>query len=249
MPGCTEICRHEVHNKGRLSHDQGHQEGHPSGHVAEIDGYGDVAFKGGAETVSLGWTAVKWVLQAVKADAEQCAQWAEASGMISRILLTCRTIGKMQHNSENTTPTELVQQLLSDIPQVYEAILTYSWSARKQVEKSGIGRMASKANPWSSSASASKTAYDSIRDKYQQIRADEQIAFDEYTRVALKGLDEGQKDVLLSIRQTYDASQKRIDEIVENQKELLEEIKKLAPPTPYGTSHSCTLVALVLTMI
>lgn len=81
--------------------------------ISAMDGFimlGDVAFKGGSETLSLGWTAVKWVLQAVKADSDRCSQWAESSEMISRILLTCKTIGKM-YSTTTAAPTELVGQV------------------------------------------------------------------------------------------------------------------------------------------
>ncbi|KAL9082155.1 MAG: hypothetical protein Q9159_006670 [Coniocarpon cinnabarinum] len=194
---------------------------------------GDVAFKGGAESVSLGWTAVKWVLQAVKADADKCAQWAEASEMISRILLTCRTIGKMYSSAGNTEPTEMVQQLLKDIPNVYESILSYSWAARKQVERSAARRMLSEVNPLSSAANASKAAFDSIKSYYQQIREQGQDAFHEYANKALQSIDQGQKEVLLTLRESFDASQKQIQAFSESNREILDEVKKLKPLTPH----------------
>ena len=206
--------------------------------ISAMDGFikvGDVAFKGGAESVSLGWTAVKWVLSAVKADADRCEQWARASEMISRILLTCRTIGKMYSNAQNTKPTELVQQLLKDIPRIYESILTYSWAARRQVEHSGIHRMASAINPFSSSAAASEAAFEIIKQYYDQIRQDGQTAFHEFANEALKSLDAGQQEVLNSIKEAWDTNQKQMQEFSNSFKDPLEEVKKFKPLTPYRT--------------
>lgn len=197
---------------------------------------GDIAFKGGAESVSLGWTAVKWVLNAVKADAERCAQWAEASEMISRILLSCRTIGKMYSKANNKPLTEQVQQLLKDIPRIYESILTYSWTAKQQVDRHGWQRGLSALNPVSSSAAASKAAFDTIKQYYQKIRDDSQTAFHEYATEALQSVGGSQRETLLALRESWDAASKQWSDltatIASNQKELLEEIKKLRPMTP-----------------
>ena len=196
---------------------------------------GDVAFKaGGSEVLSLGWTAVKWVLDAVKADADRCAMWAEASERISRILLACKTMGKIFSQASRTEPTEMVKQILQDIPTVYEAILCYSWAARQQVERSAMRRAWDAANPYSKSAAdASKTAYESIKAFYQRIREDGQSAFHEYATEAFKLMEAGQHDVINNIRATFDKSQEQMQEFADANREVLEVVKKLQPMTAY----------------
>ena len=56
---------------------------------------GDLATKGGAESVSVAWSCVKFVLLAVQADSANCAQWARAADSISRILLNCKNFARL----------------------------------------------------------------------------------------------------------------------------------------------------------
>ena len=134
------------------------------------------------------------MLQAVTADADRCQQWAEASEKIARILLTCRTIGGLYKSTRRETSSDIVIQLLREIPQVYEAILTFSWAAKRQVEKSGLGRMFDAVNPFSSAGDASTNAYDKIQAYYKQVNDDSQTAFQQIVTQTLDSIGDGQRE-------------------------------------------------------
>lgn len=103
---------------------------------------GDVATKGGAESVLVAWSCLKFVLLAVQADSANCAHWAQAADSISRILLNCKTFARLYSMPDSKCePSSIADDLLSLLPATYKAILRFSDSPGPRICKSGITRL------------------------------------------------------------------------------------------------------------
>ena len=163
--------------------------------LANMDAFiklGDVATKGGAESVSVGWSCVKFVLQAVQADSANCTRWAQAADSISRILLNCQTFARLYSMpNSNCKPSNVADDLLSMVPSTYGSILAFTWAAYQQLGHCKARRMLDQMNPFSKASNASSSALDNILSCDDTMQRQSQIAFQQVSHEAFGELLRG----------------------------------------------------------
>ena len=164
--------------------------------LANMDAFiklGDLATKGGAESVSIGWSCVKFVLQAVEVDSANCTRWAQAGDSISRILLNCQTFARLYSMPDSSCKSSKVaDDLLSMVPNTYSSILTFAWAAYQQLKHSKARRMWDQLNPFSEARNASSSALDNILSCDDTMQKQSQIAFQQVAHEAFGELLRGQ---------------------------------------------------------
>jgi len=96
---------------------------------------GNFAMTGAPETVGLAWFAVKQVLNAVQNNYKLYGFFGQALTNITEMLVLIRTYDKLydERKVANWQASEIVGELFSQIRNVYEAILDFSFSVKKHI--------------------------------------------------------------------------------------------------------------------
>ncbi len=104
--------------------------------VGKFVAIGDFAMKGAPETVGLAWFAIKQVLNAVQNNYKLYDFFGQALTNITEMLVLIQTYDKLydERKSSSWQASDIVEELFSQIRNVYAAILDFSYSVKKHIK-------------------------------------------------------------------------------------------------------------------
>ncbi|KAL8665296.1 MAG: hypothetical protein Q9202_002347 [Teloschistes flavicans] len=111
-----------------------------------IDKYvalGDLAMKAAPETVGLAWFATTLVLNAVQNNYKLYAFFGNALSNITEMMVLIRTYDKLydQRKTKGWNPSDTVDELFTQIRNVYVAILDFSYSVRMHIKAGKLAKI------------------------------------------------------------------------------------------------------------